>query len=182
MPATTPTSPPDIAKLAPASVVDAAWRAMLYCLHPRVIWLSVLPLLLTMVCLGGLAWWGWTDAVAQIRVWLDAWSLSQTFLDWLDGLGATGFRAVLAPLLLVIVTVPVVVVICLLVVATMMTPAIVKLVAERRFPALQAQHGGTWHGSPAFVARSAWGGRATHCVSQPPRVSPPVARQLHRRD
>ena len=101
MPATAPTSPPDIAKLAPASVVDAAWRAMLYCLHPRVIWLSVLPLLLTMLCLGGLAWWGWTDAVAQIRVWLDTWSLSQTFLDWLDGLGATGFRAVLAPLLLV---------------------------------------------------------------------------------
>jgi hypothetical protein len=175
MPATAPTSSPELAKLAPASVVDAAWRAMLYCLHPRVIWLSVLPLLLTMVCLGGLAWWGWTDAVAQIRVWLDTWSLSQTFLDWLDGLGATGFRAVLAPLLLVIVTVPVVVVICLLVVATMMTPAIVKLVAERRFPALQAQHGGTWYGSLALSAGSAVVALLALFVSLPLWFIPPFA-------
>ncbi|HIV73422.1 MAG TPA: EI24 domain-containing protein [Candidatus Aquabacterium excrementipullorum] len=150
MPASNPTSPPlgnRPATLASASVVDAAWRAMLYCLHPRVIWLSLLPVILPMVCLGLLAWWGWDGAVAQMRAWLDTWSLSQTLLGWLDGLGATGFRAVLAPLLVVIVSVPVVVVICLLVVATMMTPAIVKLVAQRRFPALEERRGGRWWAS-----------------------------------
>lgn len=163
------------ATLAPASVVDAALRAMLYCLHPRVIWLSVVPLLLSMLCLGGLAWWGWTDAVAQVRMGLDTWSLSQTFLNWLDGLGATGFRAVLAPLLLVIVTVPVVVVACLLVVATMMTPAIVKLVAQRRFPALQERHGGSWWASLAWSASAAVAALLALFLTLPLWFIPPFA-------
>lgn len=161
--------------LAPASVVDAAWRAVLYCLHPRVILLSITPLLLSMACLGGLAWWGWSDAVAQMRIWLDTWSISQTFLGWLDGLGATGFRAVLAPLLLVIVTVPVVVVACLLVVATLLTPALVKLVAQRRFPALQERHGGSWWASLAWSGSAAVVALLALFVTLPLWFIPPFA-------
>lgn len=178
MPASTPTSPSfsdQPARLAPASVVDAGWRAMLYCLHPKVIWLSVLPLMLSMVVLGGLAWWGWNDAVAQVRVGLDTWSLSQTFLAWLDKLGAPGFRAVLAPLLLVIVTVPVVVVACLLVVATMMTPSIVKLVAQRRFPTLQELHGGRWWASLGWSAGATLVALLALLVSMPLWFIPPFA-------
>lgn len=137
------------------ALFDALWRALAYCLHPRVIWLSVLPLVLSMVCLGGLAWWGWESAVAQMRVGLDTWSLSQTFLGWLDGLGASGFRAFLAPLLVVIMAVPVVVVVTLLVVAMLMGPSIVKLVASRRFPGLVSRH------SASFAASAAWSLSAT---------------------
>lgn len=138
-----------------SALFDALWRALAYCLHPRVIWLSVLPLVLSMVCLGGLAWWGWEAAVAQMRVGLDTWSLSQTFLGWLDGLGASGFRAFLAPLLVVIMAVPVVVVVTLLVVAMLMGPSIVKLVASRRFPGLASLH------TASFAASAAWSLSAT---------------------
>ena len=33
-------------------MLDAAWRALAYCLMPQVIWLSLLPLLLAAVVLG----------------------------------------------------------------------------------------------------------------------------------
>jgi len=125
--------------------VDALWRAMVYCLHPRVIFLSLLPLLLAMTTLGGLAWWGWADAVAAVRSGLEAWSLSQTLLGWMDTIGATALRVMLAPVLLLMVVVPVVVVACLLLVAGLMTPAIVRLVRKRRFPDLQSRHqAGLW--------------------------------------
>lgn len=135
---------------ATAAVFDALWRALAYCLHPKVIWLSVLPLVLSMVCLGGLAWWGWEGAVAQMRLWLDTWSLSQTLLGWLDGMGGSGFRTVLAPLLVVVIAVPVVVVVTLLVVATLMGPTIVRLVAVRRFPGLVSLHSASWAASAAW--------------------------------
>lgn len=148
-------SPDDLhAPLAAASstarLVDALWRALAYCLHPRVLLVSLLPLILTAAVLMGLAWWGWTDAVELVRAGLTRWSLSQTMLDWLDTVGAGGFRAVLAPLLVVLVAVPLVLVVCLLVVATWMTPAMVSLVAARRFPGLQALRGGGWWTSLAW--------------------------------
>lgn len=44
-------------------MIDAAWRSLAYCLHPRVIYLSLLPLILAAVSLGLLTWFGWTPGV-----------------------------------------------------------------------------------------------------------------------
>lgn len=123
-----------------ALAVDAAWRAAAYCLHPRVIWLTVLPILLSAALLLGLGWWGWSDANTALREALDHWSLSQTLLAWLDSIGLQAMRAALVPVLLLILVVPLVVILCLLLVAWMITPAAVKLVQGRRFPQLQARH------------------------------------------
>lgn len=123
-----------------AQALDALWRAMAYCLHPRVMFLSLSPLLLAVVCLGGLAWWGWSDALDGIRSGLDHWAISQALLGWMDTIGASALRAMIAPVLLLMVVVPVVVVVCLLLVAGLMAPAIVRLVRARRFAALQSRH------------------------------------------
>jgi hypothetical protein len=128
-------------------MLDAAWRALAYCLHPRVIYLSVLPLLLAAVSLGVLGWWGWADGVAAVRAWLDNWGISHDLLQWLDRAGLSALRAALVPLLLVIMTVPIVIIVCLLLVAGLMTPALVKLVKARRFPALQGAQATPWWAS-----------------------------------
>ena len=48
-------------------VLDAFWRAAAYCLHPRVIGLSLLPLLVGAV-LSGLAYWlYWDAAIAAVQ-------------------------------------------------------------------------------------------------------------------
>ena len=51
--------------------LEAAWRAALYSLLPRVMWLSCLPLVLSAGVLGGLSWWGWSDANVAVRQALD---------------------------------------------------------------------------------------------------------------
>ncbi len=121
-------------------LLDAGWRALAYCFIPQVIWLSLMPLLLAVVVLGGMAWWGWEDGVAWVRHMLDGWAVSQYVLSLLDSWGLSQLRVAVAPLLLVLVAIPLVVVMCLLLVAVFMTPAIVKLVVRRRFPALVSRY------------------------------------------
>jgi hypothetical protein len=124
--------------------IDAFWRAAAYCLHPRVIWLSLLPLLAAAGLGVGLALLFWEPAVAGVRHGLDQWAISQVMLDWLDAVGAQRFRAVIAPLIVVTVAVPVLVMMSLLLVATLMMPALVKLVVRRRFADLQSRHEAPW--------------------------------------
>ena len=87
-------------------MLDAGWRALAYCLMPQVIWLSLLPLLLAVTVLGGLAWWGWGDGVAWVRALLDGWSVSQHVLSALDNWGLSQLRMAVAPLVLVLVVIP----------------------------------------------------------------------------
>lgn len=125
-------------------VADAFWRAAAYCFRPRVIALSILPLLVSAGLAFGLGYFFWEDAVAGMRATLDSWRLIDTLLGWLDHVGAAGFRSVMAPLLVLAFALPVIVVLSLLLVALMMTPTLVHLVAERRFPAMEKKHGGPW--------------------------------------
>jgi hypothetical protein len=131
---------------------DAFWRATLYCLHPRVVVLSLLPLLIAAGGAGLLGWFFWEPALDAVREVLASWSLVAAVLGWLDAIGAGGFRSVLAPLLVVALSVPVIVLVTLLLVATMMTPALTRLVAARRFPTLERRHGaGLWQGLAVSV-------------------------------
>jgi Etoposide-induced protein 2.4 (EI24) len=123
---------------------DAFWRAAAYCLHPRVIALSLLPLLIAAGVTVGLAYFFWESAVSGVRTTLESWLLIESLLRWLASMGGDGFRSVIAPLLVIVMAVPVVLIFSLLLVALFMTPSLVSLVAERRFPQLERKHGGSW--------------------------------------
>jgi Etoposide-induced protein 2.4 (EI24) len=125
-------------------LVDSFWRAAAYCLHPKVILLSLLPLLFAVAVVLGLGWFYWEIAVASVRGTLEQWSLVVSFLAWLDSIGAAGFGTVLAPLIVVALAVPLIVVASLLLVAWLMTPALVELVAARRFATLERKRGAGW--------------------------------------
>ncbi|KRI00399.1 EI24 domain-containing protein [Curvibacter sp. PAE-UM] len=127
--------------------LDSFWRALAYCLQPRVIALSFLPLLLLAVLSVGLFWLFWDPAVLGLQAWLSDWALMESLFRWLDSVAMGHLRTVLAPLLLILLVLPLVVVLSLLVVAWLAMPAIVRLVAERRFAALTQRHGGSFAGS-----------------------------------
>ncbi len=129
---------------------DSFWRAVAYCLHPRVIALSVLPLLIGVALSLGLGWLYWESAVAAMRAMLESWSLVDAGLKWVESVAGASFRSVLAPLLVVLLAAPVIVVVSVLLVAVLMVPAIVNLVAERRYPLLQRKHGAGVLASFAF--------------------------------
>ncbi|RZI98763.1 MAG: hypothetical protein EOO54_28535, partial [Haliea sp.] len=126
-----------------SKLFDSFWRAVAYCLHPRVIALSVLPLVIMGVLALGLGYFFWDDALVAVRASLESWELLGTMARWLEGLGLGNLRVVLAPTILLFLSIPVIVIVALLFVAILMTPAMVGLVAERRFPLLQRKQGGS---------------------------------------
>ena len=128
-------------------LLDAAWRALAYCLHPRVVVLSFLPLVLMLALAFVFGYWLWDPALQALSSGLQSADLLQALLNWLSVLGLGDLRTAFAPLLLVVLITPVVVVLCLLLVSLFMTPAMVALVAERRFPALLRLHGASWWSS-----------------------------------
>lgn len=128
-------------------IFDAFWRAAVYCLHPRVIALSFLPLVLMVALSFGLGYFFWEQSVAWVSDWLQANALFSMVLGWLDSVGAGALRGVVGPLIVLTLATPMVVMLSLLLVGVMMTPAMVSLVAERRFPSLARLKGASWLGS-----------------------------------
>ena len=127
-----------------SDLFDSFWRAAAYCLHPRVILWSLLPLLVAGAAVGLLGYAYWESTVAAVRHTLEQWSLVAAMLQWLESIGATQLRTLVAPLIVVALSVPVVLVLTLLLVAALATPAVVHVVSARRFPALQARRGARW--------------------------------------
>jgi hypothetical protein len=128
-------------------LLDSFWRAAAYCLHPKVIALSLLPLAIVGGAAAALGYWFWEPAVADVRAWLENTALLEPLFAWLRAVGGGGWASVIAPLVIVALAVPVFVVVSLLVAALLMTPAIVRLVAARRFATLERRHGGGfWSG------------------------------------
>ncbi len=118
-------------------VLDALWRAAVYCLLPRVMLLSVLPLVLCVGITGLLGYFFWESGTAFTYAVLDRWSILQPIYRLMDLLHLSSLHGAVAPLVLVIVAVPLVIIMCLLLVSQIMMPSLVSLVRARRFPALK---------------------------------------------
>lgn len=155
-------------------LVDACWRAAAYCLHPRVIGLSLLPLLLAAGLSVGLAYFFWEPAVDAVRATLESWLLVESLLRWLASVGGEGFRSVIAPLLVIVMALPLVMVLSLVLVALLMTPSIVALVAERRFSTLERKQGAHWWQGLAWSLLCSAGALLALFLSMPFWLIPPL--------
>ena len=72
--------------------LDSFWRAVAYCVRPRVIALSFLPLILMVGLSLGLGYFYWDVALDWVRSALDASAIVTTMLDWLQGIGAGALK------------------------------------------------------------------------------------------
>jgi Etoposide-induced protein 2.4 (EI24) len=122
-------------------ILDAFWRAVAYCLHPRVIALSLVPLVLMVGIAFGFGYFFWESTLASVNAWLLQSNWLLRGIGWLESMGFGGLKAAIAPLLVILAVTPVVVIASLLFVAFLMTPAMVALVAERRFDTLERKKG-----------------------------------------
>ncbi len=122
---------------------DSFWRAVLYCFRPRVMFLSMAPLLVMLLL--ALVFYSlyWDVTLNWVRSVLTASVLMNFVSGWLTSLGMGRLVSVVAPLLVILAVSPVVVVVSLLLVALLMTPALTELVADRRFAALERKNGGS---------------------------------------
>ena len=132
-------------------LLDSFWRAVAYCVRPRVILLSLVPLGLMGVLAAVFGYFFWNSTVVWARSALDAWPLLSSLWGWLGGLFSSDIASMLAPLVVVLAATPVIVLVALLLVSALMAPALTGLVADRRFPALERKKGASFVGS---IARS----------------------------
>ena len=112
--------------------------------------LSAVPLLLMALLALVLQHFYWDVAVQGMTSLLDDSTLLASMLSWLASWGVLNVMDWLAPLMVVLLASPVLVVVSLLSVAFLMTPALVNMVAVRRFPSLERKQGG------ALLASISW--------------------------
>ncbi|WP_394791764.1 EI24 domain-containing protein [Rhodoferax sp.] len=155
-------------------LLNSFWRAVAYCMHPRVIALSFLPLILLVALSLGLGYFYWEPALDMVRSMLDASEWMGRMWTWLETAGVGQLKVALAPLLVIFAVTPFIVVLSLLVVALMMTPALVSLVAERRFPMLEKKKGGTLIGGLFWSLGSILLALVAMLVSVPLWLVPPL--------
>lgn len=154
--------------------LDSLWRAAGYCLLPRVIALSLLPLVLMVALALGLGYFYWDGAVASVRAWLESSDLMRPFWSLLESIGIPGLRSLAAPLLVIFATTPLIVLGTLLLVAAFMTPALTALVAERRFPGLERRRGASLLASIGWSLASTGLALLALAVSLPLWLIPPL--------
>ena len=157
-----------------SQLLNSFWRAVAYCLGTRVIALSILPLAIMTALSLGLGLLFWDNALELVRASFDRYELISTGVRWLESLGLSSFRLVLAPAVLLFLAIPVIVIISLLFVAVFMTPAMVALVAERRFPQLERKKGGSLVASLLWSLGSTVLAAIALIVSMPLWLIPPL--------
>ena len=155
-------------------LLDSFWRAAAYCLRPRVIALSMLPLLVMATLALGLGYFYWDAAVQGMHGLLESSTLLASVWGWLQGRGLGDVPSVVAPLMVVLAAAPALVLIALLLVAAFMTPALVALVADRRFPDLERKKGGSFMASVAWSLGSTVLALVALVVSVPLWLVPPL--------
>ncbi len=156
------------------AVLDAFWRSLVYCLHPKVMLWSVLPLVLMVGLTAGLGYFYLDPLLAWVTHWLESMNWMQLLWGWLESVGAGKLKTVLVPLIVIVLLTPLVLVGCLLLVATLMSPMIVRLVATRRFPDLQREGGASYLASVAWALFSTVAALLALVITLPLWLVPPL--------
>ena len=155
-------------------LLDSFWRAAAYCLRPRVIVLSLLPLAIMVVLSAGVGYFFWQPAVQWVGQMLESSSFLRSVWGWLQAIGAGDVKSVMAPLILVVALTPLIVLGSLLLVAAFMGPALANIVARRRFANLERKHGGSTALSIAWSVGSTLLALVALVISLPLWLVPPL--------
>jgi Etoposide-induced protein 2.4 (EI24) len=159
-------------------LLDSFWRAGFYCLTPRVIVLSLLPLGLMVLLGGALGYWFWDGAVTAVQSWLEASSMLAVVWRWFEGVGMPNLKTVVAPLVVIFTATPVVVISALMAVSLFMTPGLARYVAERRFDRLERKRGGHFWQSLGWSFLSVLLALGAMVLTLPMWLVPPLAMVL----
>lgn len=156
-------------------VMTSFGRALLSQLHFRMLLLTVLPFVLSLLLWGVALWLGLQPLIDWLHAWFvehDLFRLADAFPDWL-GLGA--IKTVLVPLIAMWLLLPLMVVTALIFVGVVAMPSVVRHVSTRHYPQLARLHGGSLAGSLSMSLGSFLVFAGLWLVTLPLNALPPLA-------
>ncbi|WP_034348969.1 EI24 domain-containing protein [Noviherbaspirillum massiliense] len=122
-------------------------RALLSQLHFRMLLLSILPFIISVLIWGVALWLGLQPMIDWLHAYFSAhggFAVAGDVLDWF-GMGA--IKTILVPLLAMWVLLPLMILTALIFVGAMAMPIVVRHVASRHYPDLEMRRGGSFWGS-----------------------------------
>ncbi|MGZ2745391.1 EI24 domain-containing protein [Burkholderia stagnalis] len=136
-------------------------RACAGALHPRMLWLTLMPFVVSAAFWGILLWFSWQTLIDAARGALDGFALTSALYRVFDVIGMSQLHAVVAPFVVVALAIPLIVLTVLLLIATISMPVVIKHLSNRQFAALEMKRGGTFVGS---LLNSLWASFASIVV------------------
>lgn len=140
----------------------------------KIILLSLVPLLLSLLLWGSLMWWRLQTMFDTIQSYFANHNTYANTGELLSSLGLLAFKTLVVPLLAMWMLLPVMIISCLLFIGLIVMPTISKHVGQRHYPNLQMKQGGSLLGSLGFSLSSLFLFVLAWIVSLPLLVFPPI--------
>lgn len=156
-------------------VMTSFGRALVSQLHLRMLLLTVLPFLLSLLLWGVVLWLGLQPMIDWLQAWFvdkDMFQAAASVLGWF-GLGA--IKTVLVPLIAMWLLLPLMVLTALIFVGAIAMPAIARHVSTRGYPQLARLRGGSLAGSLSMSLGSFLVFAVLWLVTLPLNAVPPLA-------
>ncbi|MDQ9171635.1 EI24 domain-containing protein [Oxalobacteraceae bacterium R-40] len=122
-------------------------RALLSQLHIKMLMLTILPFIASVLIWGVILWYGLQPAIDWLQAFFTEKDIFRTVSGTLDWLGLDAIKTLLVPIIALWVLLPLMVLTALLFVGTLAMPAIVRHVSLRHYAELERRKGGSFWGS-----------------------------------
>ncbi|KAB8042230.1 EI24 domain-containing protein [Janthinobacterium aquaticum] len=129
------------------NVFNSYGRALLSQLHGKMLLLSALPFLLSLLLWGLLLYWGLQPLIDSLQVLFAEHDLFRTSSAVLGTFGLGMLKTVIVPLIAMFMLLPLMILMALIFMGVLAMPAIGRHVGGRHFPQLEKKHGGSLLGS-----------------------------------
>lgn len=129
------------------NVFNSYGRALLSQLHGKMLLLSALPFLLSLLLWGLLLYWGLQPLIDSLQALFAEHDLFRTSSAVLGTFGLGMLKTVIVPLIAMFMLLPLMILTALIFMGVLAMPAIGRHVGGRHFPQLEKKHGGSLLGS-----------------------------------
>ena len=129
------------------NVINSYGRALLSQLHGKMLLLSALPFLLSLLLWGTLLWFGLQPLIDSLQALFTEHDWFRTSSALLTTLGLGMLKTVIVPLIAMFMLLPLMILTALIFMGLFAMPAIGRHIGGRHFPQLEKKHGGSLAGS-----------------------------------